>query len=295
MCAPTSSCSIASSNSAAWWLACKFRSAVLLARACGRVAKSLRLRRVWSACALERQRRRGLQVLAGDGGWRRRVESGRCDPFAPCQNSVSYGGPMAGIGGEWRSEGDAKPASVGESDSVRGAGRARTKLSYKALRAAPKTLHSPPKCELELWPAPVSKHQRRHRRRKRIMSNTRIERLVLSLVVDAPAMSPIGSSANALPATAEPMTGQLGRHRRRCTSTMAQAGRGGAGSSGLGAAAAMLAHPWTHRCAAKDRTDAALTAVELGIPAQRRGADPDVGHRRVCPRPAHGAGPFASA
>ena len=40
-----------------------------------------------------------LLVTAGGAGV---FESGSCPPFSPCGISLSYGGPMAGIGGEWR-------------------------------------------------------------------------------------------------------------------------------------------------------------------------------------------------
>ena len=40
-----------------------------------------------------------LVVTAGGAGV---FQSGSCAPFAPCTSSLSYGGPMAGIGGEWR-------------------------------------------------------------------------------------------------------------------------------------------------------------------------------------------------
>jgi hypothetical protein len=40
-----------------------------------------------------------LLVSAGGAGV---FESGSCAPFSPCGTNLSYGGPMAGIGGEWR-------------------------------------------------------------------------------------------------------------------------------------------------------------------------------------------------
>jgi hypothetical protein len=40
-----------------------------------------------------------LTVTAGGAGV---FKTGDCPPFEPCSETVSYGGPMAGIGGEWR-------------------------------------------------------------------------------------------------------------------------------------------------------------------------------------------------
>jgi hypothetical protein len=41
-----------------------------------------------------------LTVTAGGAGV---FKSGTCDPFfGSCSDSISYAGPMAGVGGEWR-------------------------------------------------------------------------------------------------------------------------------------------------------------------------------------------------